>query len=128
MAVWVPHLAQARPARLVATHGAQDWLVKLPDLSGLWGMERFGLSDIKVLRALEGLEGVERCALYKLIEERSTVAAEKARLDKLVQSKSKQVTLPSCIVLTLPACGSRSASDGHWQRDGASILRAADAG
>lgn len=71
----------------------QDWLVKLPDLSGLWGMERFGLTDIKILRALEGLEGVEQCASYKLIEERSTVAAEKARLEKLVQSKSKQVCL-----------------------------------
>ena len=73
------------------THGMQDWLVKLPDLAGLWGMERFGLTDIKILRALEGLEGVEQCASYKLIEERSTVAAEKARLEKLVQSKSKQV-------------------------------------
>ena len=67
--------------------------MKLPDLSGLWGMERFGLTDIRVLKALEGLEGVERCALYRLIEERSTAAAEKARLEKLVQSKSKQVSL-----------------------------------
>ena len=69
--------------------------MKLPDLSGLWGMERFGLTDIRVLKALEGLEGVEQCALYRLIEERSTVAAEKARLEKLVQSKSKQVSLVS---------------------------------
>ncbi len=85
----------------------QDWLVKLPDLSGLWGMERFGLTDIRVLKALEGLEGVEQCALYRLIEERSTAAAEKARLEKLVQSKSKQVSLLS-LRSGQPASGSCS--------------------
>ena len=95
--------------------------MKLPDLSGLWGMERFGLTDIRVLKALEGLEGVEQCALYRLIEERSTAAAEKARLEKLVQSKSKQVSLLSL------RCGQPASGSCLVQRDGALILKV-DAG
>ena len=77
----------------------QEWLVNLPDLEGLWGMERFGLADIRVSKALEGLEGADECTLYKFVEERSTWAAEKARLDKLVQSRSKQVRVMSQALL-----------------------------
>ncbi len=54
-------------------------------------MERFGLADVRVSKALEGLEGADKCASYKFVEERSTWAAEKTRLDKLIQSRSKQV-------------------------------------
>lgn len=71
----------------------QEWLVNLPELEGLWGMERFGLADIRVTKALEGLEGADECTSYKFVEERSTWAAEKAHLDKLVQSRSKQVRI-----------------------------------
>jgi hypothetical protein len=67
----------------------QEWLVDLPDLSGLWGLERFGLADVRVLKALEGLEGVEKCASYRFVQERSTWAAEKARLEK---AHGKQVS------------------------------------
>lgn len=63
--------------------------MNLPELSGLWGLERFGLADVRVLKALEGLEGVENSASYKLVEERSTWAAEKARLEK---AHGKQVS------------------------------------
>ena len=71
----------------------QEWLVSLPELDGLWGMERFGLADIRVCKALEGLEGADQCTSYKFVEERSTWAAEKARLEKLIQSRTKQVCL-----------------------------------
>ena len=74
----------------VAPH-VQEWLVNLPELDGLWGMERFGLADTRVLQALEGLEGADKCTSYKFVEERSTWPAEKARLEKLIQSRSKQV-------------------------------------
>ena len=57
--------------------------MNLPELSGLWGLERFGLADVRVLKALEGLEGVEKCDSYRFVEERSTWAAEKARLEKV---------------------------------------------
>ena len=54
-------------------------------------MERFGLADIRVVKALEGLEGADKCESYKFVDERGTWAAEKARLEKLIQSRSKQV-------------------------------------
>ena len=69
----------------------QEWLTSLPELEGLWGMERFGLADVRVSKALEGLEGVDMCDSYRFVEERSTWAAEKTRLEKLIQSRCKQV-------------------------------------
>lgn len=59
-------------------------------------MERFGLADVRVARALEGLDGSEECTSYRFVEERSTWAAEKARLETLVQTHSKPVRFMLC--------------------------------
>ena len=57
-------------------------------MAGLWGTERFGLADVRALKALEGLDGIVKCASYKFVEERGTWSAEKARLEKLVSLAS----------------------------------------
>ena len=44
------------------------------------GLERFGLTDEAVLKAIEGMPGVAKCEGYKLVEERGTWEGHMARL------------------------------------------------
>ncbi len=40
-----------------ATAAKQQLLVKAAPLAGIWGLERFGLADVTVLKLLEALAG-----------------------------------------------------------------------
>jgi hypothetical protein len=69
---------------------AQALLVKAAPLAGVWGVQRYGLADVAVLAALEGLAGADACAGYKFVEERGPWDAEAKRLEKEALSRSKQ--------------------------------------
>ncbi|BDA49369.1 probable lysine-specific demethylase 5A at C-terminar half [Coccomyxa sp. Obi] len=67
-------------------------LTRIAPLAGSWGMEQLGLVDVRVIKALEGLEGAEKCASYSFVEQRGSWAAESKRLEKevLAHGKHKQ--------------------------------------
>lgn len=81
----------------------QALLKRIAPLAGSWGMERFGLVDERVIKALEGLEGAETCASYSFVEQRGSWAAESKRLEKevLAHSKHKQRVWPSDLFVAL---------------------------
>jgi hypothetical protein len=66
-----------------------ELLAQAAPLAGQWGLERFGLADIGVLQALEGLPGVEG-SVYQFVEQRGgwdeesrALVREAARLGKV---------------------------------------------
>lgn len=76
--------------------------MRMPPLAGSWGTEQFGLVDVGVIKALEALEGAEKCAIYSFVEQRGSWAAESKRLEKEVDahSKHKQRVWPSHLFVT----------------------------
>jgi hypothetical protein len=75
----------------------QELLINAPPLAGCWGLERYGLADAAVVRALEGLDGAERCMRYRFVEERGTWAAEEKRLEQERLARGKQQQRVRCI-------------------------------
>lgn len=41
-----------------ATQAKRQLLVKVSPLAGVWGLERFGLADVNILKLIEALPGV----------------------------------------------------------------------
>ncbi|KAL3143605.1 hypothetical protein ABBQ38_002402 [Trebouxia sp. C0009 RCD-2024] len=99
-----------------ATAAKRQLLIKAAPLAGVWGLERFGLADVTVLKLLEALPGLqftgltcnskaslelcwagveEHCKEYQYVEQRQGWEAEQRRLQKELDKHSKQATKAS---------------------------------
>ncbi|KAL0039732.1 hypothetical protein WJX77_006357 [Trebouxia sp. C0004] len=79
-----------------ATVAKRQLLVKAAPLAGIWGLERFGLADVTVLKLMEALPGVEEhCTDYQYVEQRQGWDAEQRRLKKELEKHDKQAAKAS---------------------------------
>ncbi|KAL0021618.1 hypothetical protein WJX79_009112 [Trebouxia sp. C0005] len=79
-----------------AIEAKRQLLVKAAPLAGIWGLERFGLADVSVLKLIEALPGVEEhCTAYQYVEQRQGWDAEQRRLKKELDKHDKQAAKAS---------------------------------
>lgn len=79
-----------------ASEAKQQLLVKAAPLAGIWGLERFGLADVTVLKLIEALPGVEEhCTDYQYVEQRQGWDAEQRRLKQELEKHGKQAAKAS---------------------------------
>lgn len=91
----VPNRAggEGRARLRAALHGSQQFQAPA------WGTDRFGLADVWVLRALEGLPGVETaCSTYEFVEQGTGWAARERNLHHEMESRGIQVRRASVVV------------------------------
>lgn len=72
-----------------ATKQKQQLLVQAAPLAGCWGLERFGMADVAVLKLLEALPGVEAAPHYEFVEQRGGWDTEASRLRRLQDKQGK---------------------------------------